>query len=95
MEKVFNWNDEKNTKLIDERNVSFEEVVFCIQNHRILDIVDHPNPDEYPNQKIYVLLMNDYVYLVPFVETDEEIFLKTIIPSRKARKKYTGGSNES
>jgi uncharacterized DUF497 family protein len=94
MEKVFNWNDEKNIKLIEVRDVSFEEVVFCIQNHQVLDIVNHPNPSKYPHQKIFVVLMNDYVYLVPFVETKKEVFLKIIIPSRKARKKYLGGSNE-
>jgi len=90
--KYFNWNDEKNSLLVKERGISFEEVVFCIQNGRILNIVDHPNQKKYPNQRIYIVLINDYVYLVPYVENEDEIFLKTIIPSRKAKKEYLGGS---
>ncbi len=92
MGKYFNWNDEKNSLLVKERGISFEEVVFCIQNGRILNIVDHPNQKKYPNQRIYIVLINDYVYLVPYVENEDEIFLKTIIPSRKAKKEYLGGS---
>lgn len=87
----FDWNDEKNLQLIEERCVSFEEVVFCIQNKMVLEIVDHPNPKKYPKQKIYVIQMNDYVYLVPFVKDGDGVFLKTIIPSRKATKRYLGG----
>ena len=92
MGKFFNWNDNKNALLIKERGISFEEVVFCIQNGGILDRVEHLNKEKYSNQNIYVILVNDYVYLVPYVENDDEIFLKTIIPSRKAKKQYLGGS---
>jgi uncharacterized DUF497 family protein len=92
MAKYFNWNDEKNVHLLQEKKISFEEVVFCIQNGGLLDRVEHPNKDKYPNQDIYVVLVNDYVYLVPYVEDEDEIFLKTIIPSRKAKKQYLGGS---
>ncbi len=91
MDKFFNWNDEKNALLIKERNISFEEVVFCIQNDGILDDVAHANQEKYPNQRILIVLIDDYVYLVPYVENDDEIFLKTIIPSRKAKKEYLGG----
>ena len=59
-----------------------------------MDIFDHPNQEQYPGQKISVVLVESYVYLVPFVENDEEIFLKTIIPSRKATKQYIGESDE-
>ena len=93
MGKFFNWNDDKNAHLIKDRSISFEEVVFCIQNDGVLDKVEHPNKEKYPNQNIYVVLVNDYVYLVPYVENDDEIFLKTIIPSRKATKQYLGGSD--
>jgi uncharacterized DUF497 family protein len=92
MDKIFNWNDEKNALLINDRGISFEEVVFSIQNGGILDRVEHPNQEKYPNHKIYIVMINDYVYLVPYVENDNEIFLKTIIPSRKAKKRYLGGS---
>ena len=93
MGQFFNWNDNKNAHLIKDRSSSFEEVVFCILNDGVLDKSEHPNKEKYPNQNIYVVLVNDYVYLVPYVENDDEIFLKTIIPSRKAKKQYLGGSN--
>ncbi len=88
--KRFNWNSEKNRQLIRERGVSFEDVVFFLLRGDILDNVKHPNPGKYPEQKIFVLSIDEYVYLVPYVESTEEIFLKTIIPSRKATKEYLG-----
>jgi hypothetical protein len=60
----------------------------------IVDIFDHPNQTKYPGQRVLVVCVEDYVYLVPFVESDEEIFLKTIIPSSKATKRYLGDENE-
>ena len=83
--RYFNWSYEKNKKLIKERNVSFEICLVKIENKDILDILDNAN---YPNQKIFVLEIDNYVYLVPFIENKDEIFLKTIIPSRKFTKKY-------
>lgn len=83
--KYFNWNSEKNKKLIKERGVSFEMCLVKIENKEILDILNSFN---YPNQKIFVLEIDNYVYLAPFVENEDEIFLKTIIPSRKFTKKY-------
>ena len=91
--KIYSWNHEKNDLLINERNISFEDIIVNINLGNELDIYDHPNQDRYPNQKISVVLVEDYVYLVPYVENDEEIFLKTIIPSRKATKQYTGDTN--
>ena len=88
--KLIQWNVYKNQQLIDERGVSFEDVVVYIQQGEILDIVEHPNKEKYPNQRIFVLNIDDYVYLVPYVEDRKEIFLKTIIPSRKATKLYLG-----
>ena len=88
--KFYNWNPEKNELLKNERNISFEEVIFHIQNGDEIDIYDHPNQERYPNQKISVVIIEEYAYLVPYVESDTEIFLKTIIPSRKATKKYLG-----
>ena len=86
--KYFSWNTDKNKQLQDERNISFEEIVFYIERGFLLDIVEHPNQTKYSGQKIFIVNINDYAYLVPFVETDKEVFLKTIIPSRKATKKY-------
>lgn len=92
--KKFAWNSEKNDLLKLERGISFEEIVLNIQLGNEIDILKHPNQARYPGQKISVVLVEGYVYLVPFVETNEEIFLKTIIPSRKATKHYIGGANE-
>lgn len=88
--KYYNWNPEKNEILIKQRNISFEEIVFHIENGDEVDVFDHPNQKKYPNQKISVVLVEGYAYLVPYVESETEIFLKTIIPSRKATKKYVG-----
>ena len=89
--KSINWNLDKNQQLADERGISFEDVVVYIQQGEMLDIVEHPNQEKYPNQRMFVLDIDDYVYLVPYVENRKEIFLKTIIPSRKATKMYLGG----
>jgi len=89
--KSFNWDDNKNKKLINERGVSFEEVVFCIEKGYILDKIEHPNQKKYKGQKMFVIQIDTYVYLVPFVENGKEVFLKTIIPSRKATKFYLKG----
>ena len=88
--KAINWSPEKNQSLINERGVSFEDVLFYLQQGGLLDDVEHPNDDKYPNQRVFVLNIDGYVYLVPYVEDRKEIFLKTIIPSRKATKQYLG-----
>jgi uncharacterized DUF497 family protein len=88
--KPINWNFTKNQQLIVERGISFEDVVFCIQQGRLLDDVEHPNSDKYPGQRIFVVNIDDYVHLVPYVENRKEIFLKTVIPSRRATKQYLG-----
>lgn len=88
--KIYNWNAEKNEVLISERKISFEEVVFYIENGGLLDEIAHPNSLDYAHQRIFVVAMETYVYLVPYVENDDEIFLKTIIPSRKFTKIYFG-----
>jgi uncharacterized DUF497 family protein len=90
--KTFSWNDEKNAVLKAERQVSFEEIVLYIEMGWLLDVLEHPNQEKYKEQKIFVVQVNEYVYLVPFIETDTDVFLKTIIPSRKATKKYMKGN---
>ena len=80
--KLFDWSDERNAWLLTERNVAFEEVVFWIMRGGLLDIL------EYPNQRVFIVNMEDYAYIVPFVEDGGRIFLKTIIPSRKMTRKY-------
>lgn len=91
--KIYNWNSDKNQELILERDISFEEAIFYIENGGLLDDIVHPNKSDYPNQRVFILRIVDYVYLVPYVETEEEVFLKTIIPSRKFTKKYLGGGS--
>ena len=86
--KYFAWNPEKNESLMKERGVSFERIVYLIENNGLLDIVVHLNQDKYPNQKMFIVNLENYAYLVPFVENENEIFLKTVIPSRKATKRY-------
>ena len=71
-----------------ERGVSFEETVFHIERGDLLDILEHPNQERYPGQKIFVVNINGYAFLVPFVESETEVFLKTVIPSRKATDTY-------
>ena len=92
--KTYAWNPEKNELLKLERGISFEEIVLHIQLGNELDIYDHPNQERYPNQKVSVIDVEGYIYLVPFIENEKEIFLKTIIPSRKATKQYLGDANE-
>lgn len=89
--KVFNWSSEKNQQLIVDRGKSFEEAVFSILNGGLLDDIVHPNTANYPHQRIFVIRIHDYVYLIPYVENQDEIFLKTIIPSRKFTRLYLGG----
>ena len=86
--KHYNWDPSKNEKLKAERNISFEEVVFHIEQEDEVNVFEHPNQERYPGQKISVVLIEGYAYLVPYVESETEIFLKTIIPSRKATKKH-------
>ncbi len=86
--KYFDWEESKNSLLKNQRNISFEEVVLSISNNNMLDVVDHPNNDKYPNQKMFIVDINDYAYIVPFVEDEHKYFLKTIYPSREATKKY-------
>ena len=88
--KLINWNSTKNQQLIAERGISFEDIVFCLQQGGLLDDVDHPNSDKYPDQRMFVVNIDDYVHLVPYIENRKEIFLKTVIPSRIATRQYLG-----
>ena len=89
--KLFEWDNEKNEWLKQKRGISFEDVLFCLSNECLLDIIVHPNKKRYPHQKMFIINIDDYAFLVPFIETEDVIFLKTIIPSRKATRKYIQG----
>lgn len=85
---TFRWDNDKNEKLRNDRGICFEQVVILMERGELLDTIEHPNKNKYPGQKIAIVVIEDYVYLVPYVENGDEIFLETMIPSRKATNKY-------
>lgn len=87
---VYRWDSSKNDKLIRERGISFEEVLLAIEQGHLLDVIENPNQERYRGQRAFVVGIGQYVYLVPFIDRGEEIFLKTVIPSRKLTKRYLG-----
>jgi uncharacterized DUF497 family protein len=89
--KAFKWDLEKNERLKSNRSICFEDIVFFIEKGNLLDIIENPNQKRYKGQKIYIIEINKYVFMVPFYEDKEGNYLKTIIPSRKLTKKYLGG----
>ena len=88
MTKPFRWDTDKNELLLRERGLSFENMTVAIETGGLLQIVPHPNPSKYPRQKVMVVSVDGYAWLVPFVEEDDYFFLKTMIPSRKATRDY-------
>ena len=85
---MFDWSDEKDKKLKQERGIGFEDIVFHVASDDLHSVSDHPNSQKYPNQKIMYVMVDDYVYLVPYLEEENRKFLKTIIPSRRATKEF-------
>ncbi len=85
---VFHWNNDKNEWLKENRGVCFEQIVILMEREEVLEVLGHPNQGKYPGQRIAVVKINDFAYLIPYVQEGEELFLKTIIPSRKATNKY-------
>ncbi len=90
---MITYGKEKNELLKQSRGIGFEEIISAIDAGNVLDVYDHPDQVNYHGQKIYVVEALDYVYLVPFIRNEEGVFLKTIIPSRKAKKMYKGEKN--
>lgn len=93
--KPFRWSPEKNELLWTERGVGFEQVVVAIGEGGLLDVLAHPNPERYPRQRVAVVALGGYAMLVPYVEADDHLFLKTVIPSRKATRDYLGGRTDA
>lgn len=89
--RIFKWNTEKNEILAKHRGITFDEIVEIIESGAKVVDVDHQNKKEYPNQRILIVDVSGYAYMVPFVKDGDEYFLKTIIPSRKATKQHLGG----
>jgi uncharacterized DUF497 family protein len=88
----YHWDETKNEHLKQQRDVCFEDVLLAISEGRLLDILPHLNQIQYPHQNIFIVTIRQYVYYVPYVEEDNKIFLKTIIPSRKYQKQYNAGA---
>jgi len=88
--KTIRYSLEKNEILKTKRDISFEDIILALESSYLLDDITHPNKEKYPNQNILIILIQikDYVCLVPYVEDETSIFLKTIIPSRKMNKRY-------
>lgn len=91
--KTIRYSLEKNELLKKQRDISFEDVLLALESGKLLDDIEHPNKEKYPNQNIFIILIEikNYVYLVPYVEDKTSIFFKTIIPSRQMNKKYNKG----
>ena len=89
----YQWNKDKNEQIKTERGLSFEQIVMHIEGGDLLDVYQHPNQERYPGQQILVVRIGEYAYVVPFVESADVRFLKTIIPSRKATREYLGGKH--
>lgn len=92
--KPFDWNHGKNQWLKHERGITFEDIMYHLTHGGFLDVMEHPNQTRYPGQRIFIVDVEGYAYVVPFVEDDECIFMKTIIPSRRMTRLYLGGDSE-
>ena len=92
--KPFRWAPGKNDLLKRDRGISFEEITVAVEAGSLLEIVPHPNPRQYPRQKIMVVEVAGYAYLVPFIEEEDHFFLKTAIPSRKATRRFIGEESD-
>ncbi len=91
----YEWNPDKNEWLKRERNVSFEAIVFHLSEGDIWKVADHPNQSDYPGQRIYFVIVDGYIYMVPHLIEQDHVFLKTVIPSRKATKDFKKGGDVS
>ena len=80
---MYEFSQEKNLQLISSRGIGFEDVIAILDAKGALTVIDHPNNKKYPQQKIYIIEIDSYIYLVPFERDGDKIILKTIFPSRK------------
>jgi uncharacterized DUF497 family protein len=86
--QIYEFSPEKNALLIEKRGMSFEEVISVLEAQGPLDVIRHPNQEKYPGQRMFIVEIDHYAYVVPFSKQDNRFFLKTIFPSRRATKKY-------
>ena len=92
--RQIDWNDDKNEWLLQVRGISFEDILYHLSHDGLLDVIQHPNQEQYPDHSILIVNVEGYAYLVPFIKNENVIFLKTIIPSRKMTRKYLGEGRE-
>lgn len=88
---TYQFSPEKNSRLLEERGIGFEDIIAILDSRGPLVVIDHPKPEKYPNQKIYIIEIDGYAYMVPFVRQSETIILKTIFRSRKVTKQLLRG----
>lgn len=82
------WSEEKNEWLKRVRGVSFEDVEKAVEAGRVLDIIEHPNKEKYPHQKVLIVRIGMHAYAAPYIESGDKNFLKTLYRSRKYTKRY-------
>ena len=90
---IFDWNDEKNDYLIRNRDISFEEIIRCIESGNLLDDIQHPNTHQYAHQRIFIVWVADDIFVVPYVQKNDSVFLKTAYKSRKLMSGTTSSPN--
>ncbi len=88
---VFDWNNEKNNTLKTSRGIGFERIVVAIEEGHLLDILEHPNKEKYPNQLMLIVEIDEYIFVVPCVVNEGIYFLKTIFRNRKYTDLYLPG----
>lgn len=88
------FDPDKNAWLVVERGISFEQIIALIEGGKLIQVLEHPDRARYPNQLLYEVDVDGYVYVVPVVREGRILFLKTVYPSRKATRKRTRGEPE-
>jgi len=85
------FDPQKNAWLIRERAIGFDEIIALIESSKLIQVLDHPNAEKYPNQLLYEVDVDGYVHVVPVVREGRILFKKTMYPSRKATRKRKKG----
>jgi hypothetical protein len=85
------FDPQKNAWLVRERGISFEQIIVLIESSRLIQVLEHPNVERYPDQLLYEVDVDGYVHVAPVIRERRTLFLKTIYPSRKATRKRGKG----
>lgn len=88
------FDPQKNAWLVRERGISFEQIIVLIESSKLVRVLQHPNPEKYPNQLLYEVDVSGYVHVVPVVRKGRSLFFKTIYPSRKVTRRRRNGERE-